>query len=194
MKRLEPYPIAVSLFFIFTIFYVVCIGIKLILTTVGIAEIWQMHKLWEFLLPGFKGLDSLSILIGLIEVSIGSYTIGYVVVPLYNFFVKDKISDVKLEVKPVFLRFKSLFLSFTIYFLFLYVACIIYDIIVPTEYQMLKIWVLLLPGFSGLTLGNFLLGVLDIIVYSAYTSFIFSKTLNYFEKSRLVNMNLKKGD
>jgi len=194
MKRLEPYPIAVSLFFIFTIFYVVCIGIKLILTTAGIAEIWQMHKLWEFLLPGFKGLDSLSILIGLIEVSVGSYTIGYVVVPLYNFFVKDKIGDVKLEVRPILLRFKSLFLSFTIYFLFLYVVCILYDIIIPPEYQMLKIWIVLLPGFSGLTFGNFLLGVLDIIVYSAYTSFIFSKTLNYFEKSRLVNMNLKKGD
>ena len=194
MKRLEPYPIAVSLFFIFTIFYVVCIGIKLILTTAGIAEIWQMHKLWEFLLPGFKGLDSLSILIGLIEVSVGSYTIRYVVVPLYNFFVKDKIGDVKLEVRPILLRFKSLFLSFTIYFLFLYVVCILYDIIIPPEYQMLKIWIVLLPGFSGLTFGNFLLGVLDIIVYSAYTSFIFSKTLNYFEKSRLVNMNLKKGD
>lgn len=194
MKRLEPYPIAVSLFFIFTIFYVVCIGIKLILTTAGIAEIWQMHKLWEFLLPGFKGLDSLSILIGLIEVSVGSYTIGYVVVPLYNFLLKDKIGDVKLEVRPILLRFKSLFLSFTIYFLFLYVVCILYDMIIPPEYQMLKIWIVLLPGFRGLTLGNFLLGVLDIIVYSAYTSFIFSKTLNYFEKSRLVNMNLKKGD
>jgi hypothetical protein len=185
MKKLEPYPIANALFFIFTIFYTVCIGVKFILIWLGIEGFWQMHKIWEIIMPWFGGLDSLSIVIGLLEVSLGSYLIGYIVVPAYNFLARKKVSEHKIEVKPIIVRFKTLFATFAVYISILFTLCLIYDLIVPAEYQMLSLWELVLPGFTGLNFVSYLIGVGVIIIYSAYTAFIFSKTLNFFEKSEL---------
>ena len=185
-KKLKPYPIANALFFIFTIFYIVCIGVKFILIWIGIEGLWHMHKIWELLLPWFGGLDSLSIIIGLLEVSLGSYLIGYLIVPAYNLLIKKKVSEQKIEIKPVIVRFKNLFVTFAVYISILFTLCLIYDLIVPSEYQMLGLWKLLLPGFTGLNLHSYLIGLGVIIIYSAYTAFIFSKTLNYFEKSELI--------
>lgn len=184
-KKLEPYPIASALFYIFTIFYIVCIGVKFILIWMGIEGFWHMHQIWEIILPWFGGLDSLSILIGLLEVSIGSYLIGYIVVPAYNFLTRNKVREHKIEVKPIIVRFRTLFLTFAVYVSILFTLCLVYDLIVPAEYQMLGLWKLLLPGFTGLTFSNYLLGLAIILIYSAYTAFIFSKTINNFEKSEL---------
>lgn len=185
MKKLEPYPIASALFYIFTILYVVCIGVKLILVSTGIDGFWHMHKIWEIILPWFGGLDSLSIVIGLLEVSLGSYLIGYIVVPAHNLLARKKVSEHKIEVKPVIVRFKTLFLTFVVYVSILFTLCLVYDLIVPVEYQMLGLWKLLIPGFTGLNFVSYLIGLGVILIYSAYTAFIFSKTLNFFEKSEL---------
>lgn len=183
MKKLEPYPIASAMFYIFTIFYVICIGLKLILESIGIEGLWHMHRIWEIILPWFGGLDSLSIIIGLLEVSLGSYLIGYIVVPAYNFLTRNKVRAHKIEVKPVIVRFKTLFLAFAVYFPILFTLCLVYDLIIPTEYQMLGLWKLLIPGFTGLNFVSYLIGLGVIVIYSAYTAYIFSKTLNFFEKS-----------
>jgi hypothetical protein len=50
---------------------------------------------------------------------------------------------------------------------------------------MLGLWKLLIPGFTGLNFVSYLIGLGVILIYSAYTAFIFSKTLNFFEKSEL---------
>ncbi len=144
-----------------------------------------MHKIWGIILPGFNGLDSLSLLIGLVEVSLGSYLIGYIIVPTYNFLIRKKVSEHKIEVKPIIVRFKILFVSFAVYISILFTLCLLYDLIVPAEYQMLALWKLLLPGFTGLTFSNYLLGLGEITIYSVYTAYIFSITLNFFEKSQL---------
>ena len=185
MKKLEPYPIESALFFIFTIIYVVCIGVKLVLASLGIEGFWHMHKIWQIILPWFNGLDSLSIVIGLLEVSLGPYLIGYIIVPLYNLLIKKKVSEHKVEVKSIIVRFKTLFLTFAVYFSILFTLCLIYDLFVPASYQMLPLWKILLPGFTGLTFSNYLLGLLDIVIFSAYTAFVFSKTLNNYEKDQL---------
>ncbi len=185
MKKLEPYPIASALFFIFTTLYLVCIGVELILSSFGIQGYWHMHKIWEIILPWFSGLDSLSIVIGLLEVSFGSYLIGFIIVPLYNFLAKKKVSEHKIEIKPIIVRFKTLFITFAVYISILFTLCLLYDLFVPDGYKMLALWKILLPGFTGLTFPNYLLGLLDILIYSAYTAFIFSKTINNYEKSEL---------
>src|SRR3989339_771454 len=184
-KKLEPYPIASALFFIFTILYVVCIGIGLILPKLGIVGFWHMHKIWQIILPWFSGLNSLSIVIGLFEVSLGSYLIGYVIVPVYNYLTRKKVSEHKIEVKQIIVRFKTLFVTFAVYVSILFTLCLVYDLFVPAEYQMLALWKLLLPGFTSLTFPNYLLGLAEIIIYSAYIAIIFSKTINNFEKSEL---------
>lgn len=185
MKKLEPYPIASALFYIFTVLYIVCIGVKLILVNFDVEGFWHMHKIWVLILPWFNDLNSLSILIGLLEVSIGSYLIGYIVVPIYNFLAAKKVSEHKIEVKPIIVRFKTLFFTLAFYVSLLFTLCLVYDLIVPAEYQMMYLWKLLLPGFTGLNLLSYLIGLGVIVIYSAYTAFIFSKSLNYFEKSEL---------
>lgn len=185
-KKLEPYPIASALFYIFTVLYVVCVGVKLILVSLGVDGFWHMHRIWEIILPWFGGLDSLSIVIGLLEVSLGSYLIGYIVVPVYNFLTRNKVSEHKIEVKPIIVRYKTLFLTFAVYVSILFTLCLIYDLIVTAaDYQMLSLWKLLIPGFTGLNFVSYLIGLGVILIYSAYTAFIFSKTLNFFEKSEL---------
>lgn len=184
-KKLEPYPIASALFYIFTILYVVCIGVKLILVSTGIDSYWHMHKIWGMILPWFGGLDSLSIVIGLLEISLGSYLIGYIVVSVYNFLARNKVREHKIEIKPIIVRFKTLFATFAVYVSVLFSLCLIYDLIVPTEYQMLGLWKLLIPGFTGLNFFSYILGLIVIIIYSAYSAFIFSKMINNFEKSEL---------
>lgn len=190
MKKLEPYPIASALFFIFTVLYIVCISVELILPNFGISGFWHMHKIWEVILPWFNGLDSLSIVIGLLEGSFGSYLIGYILVQLYNLLTKKKVSEHKIEVKPIIVRFKSLFITFAVYISVLFTLCLVYDLFVPAGYKMTAIWKILLPGFTGLTFPNYLFGLLDIIGYSAYTAFIFSKTINNYEKSELKKLEV----
>lgn len=190
-KKLEPYPIASALFYIFTVLYIVCFGVKLILGSFGIGGFWHMHEIWEIILPWFSGLDSLSMVIGLLEVSLGSYLIGYIVVPAYNFLARKKIGQHKLAIKPIIVRFKTLFLTFAVFVSILFTLCLIYDLVVPLEYQMLDLWKLLIPGFTGLDFVSYLIGLGVIIIYSAYTAFIFSKTLNFFEKSEIIKSEKK---
>ena len=182
-KKLEPYPIASALYFIFVVLYLICIGVGLLLPRLGVIGFWHMHKIWGILLPGFNGLDSLSIVLGLLEVSLGAYTLGYVLVPVYNYLTREMVSEHKMEVKPIIVRFKTLFVTFAVYVSILFTLCLLYDLIVPPEYQMLALWKLLLPGFTSLTFPNYLLGLAEISIYSAYTAFIFSKTINNFERA-----------
>ncbi len=184
MKKIEPYPIAISLFFVFTILYVVCIGIKLILLLFGVEGIWYMHQIWQTVLPGFTGINSLSIIIGLLEVSVGAYTIAYIVIPTYNYFLSRKAEGQEVERIPIVVKFKTLFLTVLTYLFVLFTLCILYDLVISDELSMAFLWKMFLPGFKDLSFSSYLIGVFDIIVYSAYVSFIFSVTLNYFEKTQ----------
>jgi len=184
MKKIEPYPIAISLFFILTILYVVCIGVKLILLLFGVEGIWHMHQIWQTILPGFTEINSLSIIIGLLEVSVGAYAIAYIVIPIYNYFLSRKTKDQQVERIPIVVRFRTLFLTLLTYFFALFTLCILYDLVISDELSMAFLWEMVLPGFKDLSFSSYLIGVLDILVYSAYVSFIFSVTLNYFEKTQ----------
>lgn len=187
MKKIEPYPIAISLFFVFNIFYIVCVGVKYILLLSGEEGIWHMHKIWQTILPGFTGINSLSIIIGLLEVSLGAYAIAYIIIPIYNYFVRKKTKDQHVKMKPIIVRFRTLFLTLLTYILTLFTLCFIYDQFVSDELSMAFLWRIFLPGFNDLSFTSYLIGLFDIIFYSAYTAFIFSVTLNYFEKTQMKN-------
>jgi hypothetical protein len=169
MKKIEPYPIAISLFFVFTIFYAVCVGVKFILLQFGVEGVWYMHKIWQSILPGFTGINSLSIIIGLLEVSVGAYALAYIVIPIYNYFAGLRNKDQSYEAKPIIVRFRTLFLTLVTYFLVLFALCFVYDLLISDELSMAFVWQIFLPGFKDLSFSSFLIGVLDIIIYSAYT-------------------------
>ncbi len=184
MRKIEPYPVALSLFFIFIIFYTVCIGVKIILLQFGVEGLWHMHRIWSAILPGFTGLNSLSILLGYIEVTLGAYSLAYITIPVYNFFVKKtyKGNANTSTNGTIAVKTKTIFLTLMTFFIILFLISLVYDLFVPQGYSMFFIWQAALPGVSELSFGNVLLGILDIIIYSIYIALIFSKTLNYFEK------------
>ena len=188
MKKIEPYPVASALFFIFEIFYFICMLGKFILLQFGINGYWHMHKIWENILPGFNELNLFSFLLGLLEIGLGAYITGYIIVPIYNKLLGGKISNKSNSQKPFSVRFKTLFFTILSYVSFLFTICFIYDLFVPQFLNMSIFWKLLLPGFSGLTLLNYLIGLFDIVIYSFYSASIIAGVLNYFEKVQFVNV------
>jgi len=188
MKKIEPYPIASALFFIFEIFYIICMAGKFILIQLNINGFWHMHKLWEKILPGFNGLTLLSFTLGLIEVGLGAYIAVYIIVPTYNRLIRNKINDKEITRKTFNVRFKTLLFTILSYFTFLFIVCFVYDLLVPQYLNMSIIWKILLPGFSDLTFLSFLIGIFDIIIYSFYSASIIAGVLNYFDKGQVINI------
>jgi hypothetical protein len=188
MKKIEPYPVASALFFIAVIFYIVCISVKLILMNLGIEGFWHMHKFWEFILPGFSSLSLMDFILGVLEVGLGAYAIGYLVVLTYNYLNRKSMKNNQTSPKPFFLRFKVLFLTILTYSVLLFTLCFVYDLVIPENLSMSFIWSWLLPGFEKLSFSNYLIGIADLLIYSLYSASIFTWVLNYFEKVQFVNV------
>lgn len=62
-----------------------------------------------------------------------------------------------------------------------FTICILWDLAVPS-YSMVAIWKVLLPGFQGITLGSYVLGLVEVILYALYTAVIFVPSYNYFQR------------
>ncbi len=67
----------------------------------------------------------------------------------------------------------SLFLAFT------FVACVVFDLVVP-KYAMYEHWQGLLPGFSWLSPGTFLLGLVETYAYGWYVALVWVPLYNVF--------------
>lgn len=102
MRKVDPFPVAIALNFVLSIFYMVCVGVHLL---VG-GGAWRMYRMWEMILPGFEWITWGGFFIGLTEIFVGGFYIAYTLIPLYNFFearfprhaVQPPIGDVT---KPV---------------------------------------------------------------------------------------------
>ena len=55
-----------------------------------------------------------------------------------------------------------------------FVACIVYGLIVPAAFHASQLLEQLLPGFRWLTLGSFLLGLVETLAYGAYAGTVFT--------------------
>lgn len=175
-KRMEPYPIAVALTFIFLILYLVCIGIHLVIPETH----WPMIELWERLLLGFTWLTPMSFILGLLEIIIGSFYLTYVLIPIYN-FLNNKIVSKEGENAMNRLRFKPAAFALVIFGLITYILCIIFDLIFP-QWAMYRLWEILLPGFTWISWGSFFIGAVGVIIYGLYIATVFVPIYNYFQK------------
>lgn len=92
MEKLEPFPVAVALIFVFIIFFTVCVALHLLTGFLGI-DTWPMHHLWQALLPGVEWISPASYVTGLVELSLGGFYIAYVLIPLYNYFSRRLASE-----------------------------------------------------------------------------------------------------
>ncbi len=58
----------------------------------------------------------------------------------------------------------------------------VWDLLVPAEWQMYRFWEILLPGFHYLTVGNFALGVVESFLTGLYVAALFVPLFNFFQK------------
>lgn len=175
MKRIQPYPVAVALSFVFLIFYLVCVTIHLLFPGTG----WPMYRGWEIILLGFTWLTGLSFLLGILESFVAAFYVAYTLVPLYNYFSSRSSTSREGEEIMKTLRLKPFILALTSFGLITYVLSILLRLVIP-QWGIYQLWEMLLPGFRWITWGSFLIGLVGIIAYGVYTGAIFVSVYNYF--------------
>ncbi len=79
-----------------------------------------------------------------------------------------------LQIKPVALALGS-FLGIS------FVLCVVWGLLVPSSLAtMIRFLESVLPGFQWISVGSFLLGLVESFLYGVYTALIFVPLYNYF--------------
>jgi len=175
-KRIRPYPVAVALSFVFLNVYLICVVLHLLLMGTS----WKMYRWLEMVLIKFTWLTPISFLLGTLEVIIAGFLVGYTLVPLYNFF-NQTFSLTKGDQTMKLLRFKPVAFTITSFGIITYLLCVVSNLIFP-QWEMYKLWEILLPGFTWISWGSFFIGLIGLIVYGIYFAAIFVPVYNYFAK------------
>lgn len=179
MRRLEPFPVAVALSFIFLILYGICVLLHWLLPETA----WPMYRWWEMTLIGFTWITTLNFFLGALELFIGGFYVGYTLVPLYNYFNhRFPAREGEKIMRP--LRFKPVALAVTTFGVITYILCLVFDLIFP-QWAMYKIWEILLPGFTWISWGSFFIGLAGVIVYGFYIAAVFVPLYNNFSGTKL---------
>jgi hypothetical protein len=63
-----------------------------------------------------------------------------------------------------------------------YVLCIGYGLLAPTELHTAWLLEAMLPGFRWLSVGSFLLGLVESTLYGAWAGVLYSALYNYFAR------------
>ncbi|HXF69096.1 MAG TPA: DUF5676 family membrane protein [Thermoflexus sp.] len=78
------------------------------------------------------------------------------------------------------LSIKTVGLSLSALFAVTYVLCVLWDLVFPS-WAMYPIWQGLFPGFSW-SLGGFVIGLVETVVYGFYAAVIFVPIYNYLQR------------
>ena len=66
-----------------------------------------------------------------------------------------------------------------------FLLCILWALVMPSRLGiMAKLWEAVLPGFTWLTLGSMVLGLIELFLYGLYAALVFVPLFNYFEGER----------
>jgi len=66
-----------------------------------------------------------------------------------------------------------------------FLLCVFWGLAVPFRWEtMAKIWEAILPGFTWLTPGSLILGLVELFLYGVYVGLAFVPLFNYFEGGR----------
>lgn len=72
-------------------------------------------------------------------------------------------------------------LALGIFFAVIYALCVAFDLLFP-QMAMYTVWQKLLPGFTWLSLGSFLLGLVETFFYGVLFAILFVPLYNYLGK------------
>jgi hypothetical protein len=63
-----------------------------------------------------------------------------------------------------------------------FVVCVLYGLVVPKAFHMVQLLELALPGFTWLSLGSFLIGLVESFLYGAYAGLVFVPIYNFVRR------------
>lgn len=185
IKRIQPYPVAIALTFVFLIFYFICVAIHLLL----IGTSWNMYRWLELILFKFTWLTSLSFLVGFLEVIIAGFYVAYTLVPIYNYFDR-KFSTTNGDDTMQPLRIKTVIFTVTTFGILTYVLCIVSNLIFP-QWKIYKLWEILLPGFSWISWGSFFIGLIGLVAYGILRCSNFRPRLQLLWQNQIPRIEMK---
>ena len=84
--------------------------------------------------------------------------------------------------RPARLPVIALGMSLGLFAMLTFMAGVGFDLLFPAQ-AMVRVWMPLLPGFTWLSWGSFLLGVLESLAYGWYVALIFGPLYNYFSSA-----------
>ena len=62
-----------------------------------------------------------------------------------------------------------------------FALCVVWDLALPA-YSMTRIWELVLPGFRGISLASFALGLVESFLYGVYAALVFVHLYNWLSR------------
>ena len=62
-----------------------------------------------------------------------------------------------------------------------FTLCILWDLALPA-YSMTRVWELVLPGFRGISLAGFALGLVESFLYGVYAALVFVPLYNWLSR------------
>ena len=77
------------------------------------------------------------------------------------------------------LDWKVMGLTLGLFAAILFVSCVIYGLIVPAQFHAPGILERVLPGFHWLSVGSFILGVVETFIYGAYAGLVLTLLYNW---------------
>jgi hypothetical protein len=61
-----------------------------------------------------------------------------------------------------------------------FVVCVVYGLVVPKAFHTVQLLEITLPGFKWLSVGSFVLGLVESFLYGAYAGLVFTPIYNFF--------------
>lgn len=63
-----------------------------------------------------------------------------------------------------------------------YIICVVYGLIVPESFHMVQFLEITLPGFTWLSVGSFLIGLVESFLYGVYAGLVYSPIYNFYQR------------
>lgn len=65
---------------------------------------------------------------------------------------------------------------------FTYLVCVVYGLIVSESFHMVQFLEIALPGFKWLTIGSFLIGLVESFLYGVYGGLVYAPIYNFYTR------------
>jgi 2TM family of unknown function (DUF5676) len=72
--------------------------------------------------------------------------------------------------------------SLATFTLFSFVVCVLYRLIVPESMHLVQFLEITLPGFKWLSIGSFLIGLVESFLYGIYAGLVYTPIYNFYNK------------